>query len=264
MLDDGLPPNAATYYRIPDILGYDAIDRWRLRRLLEIAGPFGRMSAVPHADSWVHDLLGIRVVTRRDSSTTNPDALPLVFAPDRVVLVDGPEAARLALRAAGFDPSRTAVVESPASSNRAVLASPARVSRPGAARLQVALQVTSPGLVIVSESYDPGWSAWVDGAPADIRPAYLALMAVDVPPGHRTLELRFRPRTWPVAVALSTAGLLVVVLMGRADARDTARRAVGRSWGTAHRSREEPRQLHMPVRRQVSIERKEIGGLKGR
>jgi hypothetical protein len=136
-----------------------------------------------------------------------------------VVAVDGPDAAELALRAPGFDPSRTAVVESPARAEAAMLSAPVTLSRPYPGRLEAWLSVASTGIVIVSEAYDPGWWAWVDGTPADIRPADLAVMAVTVPAGRHHLELRFRPRTWSFAVALSAAALLAIALIGMAHAR---------------------------------------------
>jgi hypothetical protein len=47
--------------------------------------------------------------------------------------------------------------------------------------------------VVVSESYHPWWRAEVDGTPAPVRRAHVALMAVSVPPGGREVRLTFEP-----------------------------------------------------------------------
>jgi uncharacterized membrane protein YfhO len=68
--------------------------------------------------------------------------------------------------------------------------------------------------VVFAESHYPGWRATVDGVPAPVLRANVALMAVAVPAGEHTVRLWFTA-PWVVAglslslfTALSLAALL--------------------------------------------------------
>ena len=61
--------------------------------------------------------------------------------------------------------------------------------RPGSDQIEVAVTTETRGYLRVIESWDPGWSATMDGVPVPIIPAMDALLAVAVAPGHH--EVRF-------------------------------------------------------------------------
>ena len=71
----------------------------------------------------------------------------------------------------------------------------------------------------MGEGYDRGWSAMIDGEPAEVFPAYAALMAVPVPAGQHVLILRFRPVSWTLALWLWAAGCMAVAVTVVVDAR---------------------------------------------
>lgn len=223
----GLPANAATFYRLQDVAGYDVLDRGRLGRLLRVAGPFPRYSNLRHPGSWPYDLLGVRVITTSEPIASdhlvplggigggyiyrNPRALPMAFTPREIVAVSDPEAAERILRAEDFAPDEVAAVEGSGDRVAAVLRSAPRISRPTASSLRVELGVEAAGLVVVSESYSIGWRAAVAGKQVEVLPADLALMAVPVPAGAHTLEMTYRPRSWLWALGLTAMGALVVL-----------------------------------------------------
>lgn len=243
VLDWGLPANVATHYGLDDILGYDAIGRARVERLLRHAGPFppGPMhwpvALFDRFESPVLDVLSVRAVASvRPLPVSylrlvhcdngfylyeNPRALPRAFVPQRVITVpdlaaaerDGGEAAR--------DPGAVAVVET-------TTALPSGGAgwvtwrRPAPGRIELDVAMERAGIVVVSEAFDPGWRAWLDGSPGPVYPADLALMAVAVPGGEHRVVLTYRPRSWPLAVLLSALGLIVlVVLLVRRRAQNT-------------------------------------------
>jgi hypothetical protein len=79
----------------------------------------------------------------------------------------------------------------------------------------VRLPAGEASVLVVSLADGAGWTATVDGRGVPTRTAYGALVAVDVPAGARTVELRYRtPLLLPGALA-SVAGLVVLSVVAR-------------------------------------------------
>jgi hypothetical protein len=78
----------------------------------------------------------------------------------------------------------------------------------------ITIQVTAaePRLLVVSDTYYPGWQATIDDQPADILLTNVALRGVVVPPGSHTITMTFRPWTFTAGVTISLLTVLVVVL----------------------------------------------------
>jgi hypothetical protein len=233
VMDHGLPPNCATYYGIVDILGYDAIGRKRLERLLRLAGPFpaGPLEApLVHFDryeSWVVDVLGVRVIasprplpaTYLKTGPTqgmvyyyeNPRAFPLVWCPEYALAVRDAKDAEKKLGEPAFDPRAVAIVETGVALHTQGARGNLHWSRPAPARIDIEVDLAEGGLVVVSESYDPGWRARVDGSRVPVYACDLALMAIPVQAGVHRVTFVFAPRTWPLALVLSSLGLVGIV-----------------------------------------------------
>jgi hypothetical protein len=83
--------------------------------------------------------------------------------------------------------------------------------------LQIKVTTEQPALLVLAESYYPGWMAWVDGAPAEIYRTDIAFRGVAVPGGSHTVRMEFRPAILPISMAVSagTAGLLGLFWLGR-------------------------------------------------
>jgi uncharacterized membrane protein YfhO len=69
---------------------------------------------------------------------------------------------------------------------------------------------------VVTEGYDPGWRAWVDGGPAPVWRANAIFRAVAVREGDHVVEMRYRPPSVAWGAAASVLGAaLTGVLIGR-------------------------------------------------
>ena len=241
ILDYGMVANVATYYAVPDIAGYDAINRRRLEALARIAGAADRPRpgeaalAFDRFDSWFFDVMAVETVVanraldrsglllRRDVNGAriyaNTRARPFVFAPAAVLRAPDPYAAAAILGTGGYDRNTTVVVES---FDAALPADPdTRVQWDRTSPGRIAIDVRAPAAttLVVAESYDAAWSARVDGAASAVLACDLAVMAVVVPAGRHTVELTFRPRTWPVAVALTLLGVVGCIVLFLASRR---------------------------------------------
>jgi hypothetical protein len=77
-------------------------------------------------------------------------------------------------------------------------------------RVEMRVSATRPAVVVLLDAFDPGWRAWVDGAPAPVLRANLAFRAVPVSAGEHLVEMRYRPRAVSLGIAVSAATALVV------------------------------------------------------
>ena len=86
--------------------------------------------------------------------------------------------------------------------------------RPDSDHIEVTVTTGRSGYLRIIESWDPGWSAAIDGLPVPIVPALNALLAVPLPPGHH--EIRFVYRAPGVAIgqaiSITSLALLFVVI----------------------------------------------------
>jgi hypothetical protein len=81
----------------------------------------------------------------------------------------------------------------------------------GQAQVIVAVRMACKGILILTDTFTPGWVAAVDGHPVQIYETYGAVRGVVVPPGDHRVEFRYRPASVFVGGALTGLG---VVLLG--------------------------------------------------
>lgn len=78
--------------------------------------------------------------------------------------------------------------------------------------VRIDAEMQCKGIVILTDTWFPGWRATVDGKSAKIERAYGFVRGVLVEPGHHTIEMRYRP--WSVyiggALSLLAAGIVMV------------------------------------------------------
>lgn len=142
-----------------------------------------------------------------------PDPLPRVYLVDGVRIATG-NAAYSALLAPGFDPRREVLLErgQPRTWQEGFTGS-SRILWRRADALAVDVEASRSGHLVLLESYDPGWHAWVDGVSAGVQRANLLFRAVEVPAGRHVVEYRYRPWTALAGGFLSVAGLLSALVV---------------------------------------------------
>jgi hypothetical protein len=131
--------------------------------------------------------------------------------PREIITVASLAEAETAARERAVDPAATAIVEAAAP----VAAGEGRVALHRREPSHLVLEATMErgGAVLVSEGFDAGWRATTGGRELPVHPAEVGLLAVDVPAGRHVVDLVYRPRTWPAAVALFCVGMAAVVLL---------------------------------------------------
>ena len=81
-------------------------------------------------------------------------------------------------------------------------------------RARIRAQLSCPGLVVIRQTWYPGWSAYVDGQRAPLLEAWGFLDAVPVSAGRHVIELKYRPFTiWAGAfITFATFAVVLFVL----------------------------------------------------
>jgi hypothetical protein len=86
-------------------------------------------------------------------------------------------------------------------------------------RVSVDAELKCAGLVVLSETWFPGWQAWVDGRPAPIHEVYGALRGVVVPAGKHRIDMRYRPKTAVWGAILTSLGVLLASTLAVCEGR---------------------------------------------
>jgi uncharacterized membrane protein YfhO len=76
----------------------------------------------------------------------------------------------------------------------------------------VEAQLSEPGIVVLVDTYDPGWKVTVDGRPASLLRVNVAFRGVSVPAGKHVIEQVYRP--WTVLFGLGISGAAALVGAG--------------------------------------------------
>lgn len=88
----------------------------------------------------------------------------------------------------------------------------AAVTRYEPERIELDVAASGPSLLVVSEVYESGWRAYVNGERVEILPTFHALRGVPVPAGASTVELRYEPPALRAGLAIS--GVAIVGMLG--------------------------------------------------
>jgi hypothetical protein len=140
----------------------------------------------------------------------NPEAMPRAWvvheaqsaasaAEAREIMRQGADPGKLAPVAGVVDPALTGCASQGAVRLTTLL--------PG--RLEMIADMPCPGLVVVAQTWFPGWVAAVDGVERPVREVFSALQGVEVDRGAHLVELRYRPRSVLAGALMTAAGLLI-------------------------------------------------------
>lgn len=245
-----IPGQVPTFFQLPSVSCYTS---WPLSRYERVAGLTGvRYLPWPfiyfnNCCSPMMNTLGCRFVVaprefelrshvRRDQLNLlrdgpvriweNPRALPrarVVYQVRRVPFGDQDEAVRV-LTSEGFRLRHQVVVEAEDLDldgfNGVDKMRPARIVRDSPTEVEVAVDTEEPGVLVLADSWYPGWEARVNGESAAVLPTNLALRGVVVPAGASSVVFTYRPPLLIPGVVVSAFtlfGLLWIFWRDRAQ-----------------------------------------------
>jgi len=186
----------------------------RNERLADIMGiqfalhgpPFIQIAADPDIDDiqWLH----------------RPTALPRALLVNRWRVVDNDRKAETVLDEPSFDPHESAVLQAPAP------AAPALERSDGAGeihdiryewnRVTVDVSTPHPALLVLSDSWYPGWRATVGGELRTIHRANIMYRGVIVDPGESSVRFVYDPPRYRLGLVISGITMIVMGLLAAA------------------------------------------------
>lgn len=240
-----LVQNWGTWFRIEDVQGYNPIQIGRYSRYVDALNGFRQeyheTDVFPEGlDSPLLDLLNLRYLIVPSTAQDTAELVPLirrwpsVYADEHVQVLRNPDAFPRAwlvhaarqsdpdkmlstLDSGAVDPAREALLET-APPSLAPAARPklehAQYTRLSPDRFAVSVTAQAPALLVLSEIWDPGWQASVDGAPATLYHVNFLFQGVAIPPGDHVVTLTYEPPHLMMGLGITTATFLLVIGIG--------------------------------------------------
>jgi hypothetical protein len=169
---------------------------------------------------------GLEVVYQDEEVRIYEDrnALPRAFALNAIEAVRGARAARKAILAPDFEPRERLVVEQGEESLPAWLVAPGvahfmplRIARYSGSVVELLADLDAPSMVVLTDSFYPGWVAYVDGKQRPLYRVNSIVRGVPVEAGMHDVSFRYEPkylRAWLCVSLGSCAVSLLLVTLG--------------------------------------------------
>jgi hypothetical protein len=216
-----LPGNYGMIYELKDIGGASPL---RLRWYDEL------VDALPPERLW--ELLNVKYVVTWRGALLPPtelvyeeptaeditylhrlgDYLPRAYVVHQAQILKDEEALEL-LADPGFDPLETVILEEEpdlALTDMPPAGSTVSVGEYEPTRIVLEIEAAADGILVLSETYYPGWRAYVDGQGTKIYRADYALRAVSLEAGSHRVELVYDPLSFRVGFVISAIALIAV------------------------------------------------------
>jgi hypothetical protein len=215
---DELAPNWPEYYNLDEMRSALAsitanetdpeMWSWQTRSLFNVRYTIGRTPKMPGAKTVFEGEDGMKVFD-------NPNAFPRAWAVHEVVTLPTiPEQYTLVrdhldqLHLKAFEARPSGVHLSPCAAADSVT-----VTRSTPDRVDMDAAMGCDGMVVLSDTFYPGWKATVDKHPADIHEVNFAMRGVVVPRGAHHVEYRYRPASVYIGGILSVLGIAAAGLL---------------------------------------------------
>jgi hypothetical protein len=233
-----LPPNTASVFGLSDVRGYDFMSVKRYEEL--VTGSAGSFFFYWGANSLPASfpLLNAKYLLLPGPVQLDPGQFQLVFSKgmaiyrntvcrERVLAISNyqverdPASMLVRVRSPGFDPAAVLLLEKEPERIESLQQATNVTPEAGYSATitsykpdEVTIEASAPrsGFVLLLDTYFPGWSARVNGNPAQIYRADYNFRAVAIPSGKSTVRFSYRPRSLLVGGALSVMTLLALAI----------------------------------------------------
>ena len=150
----------------------------------------------------------------------NADALPRARIVHRIETASSLTELRTRLNDASFDARSTVVMLGAVPSLQSCPGKElAHISKRTANSVEIDAKLACRGMLILADTWYPGWIATIDGRPAPIDQAYLALRGVVLEQGDHRVEFHYQPAAALIGAVMSAIGILGACALALWDRR---------------------------------------------
>jgi len=216
--DQDIPANFGEWHAIEMLQGYVAgapanlvegyMHTDRFRQLANVTHYVGKQPGRPNQTEVFTGASSVKVFRV-------PDPMPRAWAVHEAVSVKTRDEAAVKFQDPAVDLRRTVALVGGAPALQACEGDQVRVVRHAANRVTIQAQMVCRGMVMLGDSYYPGWRAKVDGRPAEIHAAYGVVRGVVVEAGTHEIDMRYLPTSFVGGGLLTLLGLLAVVFSAK-------------------------------------------------
>ena len=242
-----LRPNASMLFELRDVRGYENTSDRRVENLfnnLVTRAPFGMYTLMAKPSSRYFDLLGVKYFVAKQGAVDPGSGFPLVFSADGVQVYENPgalprafvigtgrvlpdeEAMLGAMRSPTFKPGQEVLLEARAPSHEPSGAKgEAAIRDPNPNEVEVTASTSAPAWLVLSDTFDDGWKAYVDGQEQTVYRANYVMRAVRLEAGTHVVAFRYEPTAFKIGLYLSGVSLLLTAAILALSLRSTRRSA---------------------------------------
>jgi len=232
------PANLPETHGLLDVRGYDAATPQRLVQLLALTQPALLRNALAQSNvlqgyfprnfpSPITRMMSLRyliftgpVPQGREARFASdgywvyedPHCLPRVFIPRRVRVVDDPQRRLALLAQSDFKPTEVAYVESPGTNLEEPAQGEARISWEIPSHLTIDYNMATAGMIVISDLWDGGWHAKVNGVDAPVLRVNHAFRGVVVPAGKGVVQYDYIPVDFILGLEVAGIGAALVII----------------------------------------------------
>ncbi|MFZ5845372.1 MAG: YfhO family protein [Patescibacteria group bacterium] len=144
----------------------------------------------------------------------NPTSFPRAYLASRVAVVRTVNEALAKIKDPAFVPGEWVLLEKPLEISSEPARGFAEITKDSDTLVEIRVKdnaITKP--LVLTDTYYPGWQAYLDGQPTKILPANLAQRAVIVPPGSHVVVFRYEPESLRYGAIISGLSLLVIIFL---------------------------------------------------
>ncbi len=143
----------------------------------------------------------------------NPNRFPRAYIAHALEYAPGPIEAQDAMGRPGFDLLSCAIVEDETAAAGFARGgkggSPARITKYAAGKVEIEADAAAPGMLVLTDVYYPGWTAYVDGLPARIFRVNGIVRGVLIGAGRHSVIFRYAPASFRAGIVLGSLAILV-------------------------------------------------------
>jgi hypothetical protein len=162
----------------------------------------------------------------------NTSVLPPAFLVPQhgIEVLKDVESQLAALHDPAFDPQKTVIVSSRPSSLSSLVppSNPeqgghnfVQITGTGINDLSFHASTNGPAVLVVSQTFYPGWKAMIDGVTTEVFPVNLTLTGVPLRAGAHDVHLVFDPMSFKAGAALTLLSITILVLSLLAERKST-------------------------------------------